>query len=172
MIYPNERKPYTGGQALGNNSHRLRRVVHEAMICYVRECIKLAHDLGSPLCKIFAAWRGITLHDALATYDDTYGYDSYGYWKGDRRGFVVDCLRELVAGGYFDAGFWGRRVAYPAYVRALVVSGYEGYINWEFCHPAREHGEPAGIDYVHRQTELAVEYLKSLRSTALAAPAG
>ena len=47
----------------------------EAMICYVRECIKLAHDLGASLCKIFAAWRGVTLYDGLATYDDTYGYE-------------------------------------------------------------------------------------------------
>jgi len=38
----------------------------EAMLCYVRECIKLAHDLGAPLCKIFAAWRGITLHGGPA----------------------------------------------------------------------------------------------------------
>jgi sugar phosphate isomerase/epimerase len=60
----------------------------EAMICYVRECIKLAHDLGSPICKIFAAWRGITLHNGLATYDDTYSYNQYGFWKRDRRGFV------------------------------------------------------------------------------------
>ena len=36
-----------------------------------------------------------TIHDGLATYDETYRYDQYGYWKGDRRGFVVDCLREL-----------------------------------------------------------------------------
>ena len=36
-------------------------VHREAMICYVRECIKLAHDLGSPLCKIFAAWRDYPL---------------------------------------------------------------------------------------------------------------
>ena len=63
--------------------------------CYVRDCIKLAHDLGSPICKIFAAWRGITLHDGLATYDDTYGYNQYGFWKGDRRGFVVTSMREL-----------------------------------------------------------------------------
>ena len=45
-------------------------VQREAMICYVRECIKLAHDLGSPICKIFAAWRGITIYDGLATYDE------------------------------------------------------------------------------------------------------
>src|SRR5947209_9065346 len=70
-------------------------VQREAMICYTRECIKLARDLGAPICKIFAAWRGITLHDGLATYDDTYGYRQYGYWKGDRRVFVVEALREL-----------------------------------------------------------------------------
>ena len=226
-------------------------VQREAMICYTRECIKLAHDVGAPICKIFAAWRGITLHDGLATYDETYGYDQYRYWKGDRRQFVVDALRELakvaedhgiilamqnhgpdivnryqdvlsligdvgspafkacmdiniepeadsaehaasmakatgrlqvhshfngefvrgssgdvelVAGGYFDNGFWGRKVAYPAYVAALIASGYDGYIDWEFCHPAMENGKPAGIDYVHNQTRLALEYMHGLRA--------
>src|SRR6476619_5098078 len=71
-------------------------VQREAMICYTRECIKLARDLGAPICKIFAAWRGITLHDGLATYDETYGYDQYGYWQRDRRQLVVESLRELV----------------------------------------------------------------------------
>lgn len=228
-------------------------VQREAMICYVRECIKLASDLGSPICKIFAAWRGVTLYDGLATYNDTYGYRQYGFWKGDRRGFVVESLKELckvaedhgivlamqnhgpdivnryqdvlalieevgssafkacmdiniepeadspeharemaaasgalqvhshmngefargedhqvklVAGGYFDKDFWGRQVAYPAYVDALVTSGYRGYVNWEFCHPAMENGQPAGIEYVHEQTLLAREYLAGLRAIA------
>lgn len=228
-------------------------VQREAMICYVRECIKLAHDLGSPICKVFAAWRGITLYDGLATYNDTYGYNQYGFWKGERRGFVVESMRELckvaedygivlamqnhgpdivnryqdvlaliaevgspafkacmdiniepeadspeharqmaeacgrlqvhshmngefagrpdgtvelVAGGYFDKNFWGREVAYAAYVDALVASGYLGYMNWEFCHPAVEKGKPVGIEYVHRQTEMAREYLAGLRTAA------
>jgi sugar phosphate isomerase/epimerase len=231
-------------------------VQREAMICYVRECIKLAHDVGAPFCKIFAAWRGITLHDGVATYEETYGYEQYGYWKGDRRGFVVEALKELtrvaedygivlamqnhgpdivndyqdvldlirdvgspalkgcmdiniepepesaeraremvrasgknqvhshfnaefrraaggsvelVAGGYFDDRFWTRRVAYPAYVEALVKSGYEGYMDWEFCHPAIENGRFAGIDYVHHQTQLALEYMRNLRANAVAA---
>jgi hypothetical protein len=38
--------------------------------------------LGSPICKLFAAWRGITVYDGLATYDDTYSYNQYGFWKG------------------------------------------------------------------------------------------
>jgi len=237
-------------------------IQREAMICYTRECIKLARDLGAPICKIFAAWRGITLYNGLATYDDTYGYDQYGYWKGDRRRFVFDALRELskfaqdngivlamqnhgpdvvtryqdvlslidevgspafkacmdiniepeadsaeharamaaasgrvqihshfngeftrradgvvelVGGGYFDQNFWGRKVAYPAYVDALVALGYDGYFNWEFCHPALENGKPADINYVHNQSRLAIEYMRDLRTEAVrreqAAPA-
>src|SRR5947209_3744494 len=229
-------------------------VQRETMISYVRDCIKLAHDLGSPSCKSFAAWRRITVQDGLATYDETYGYNQYGFWKGDRRGFVMESMRELcrvaedhgiilamqnhgpdivnryqdvlslikevgspvfkacmdiniepqadsaeharemakaagrlqvhshfngefarsadgaveqVAGGYFDRGFWGRKVAYPAYVSALVESGYQGYIDWEFCHPARENGKLAGIEYVHNQTRLAIEYMRAVRAEAL-----
>jgi sugar phosphate isomerase/epimerase len=228
-------------------------VQRQAMICYVRECIQLAHDLGSPICKIFAAWRGITLHDGLATYNDTYSYNQYEFWKGDRRGFVVESMRELcqvagdygivlamqnhgpdivnryqdvlslieevgspvfkacmdiniepeadspaharemaaasgalqvhshmngefarrpdgsvdlVAGGYFDKQFWGRQVAYPAYIDALVSSGYQGYMDWEFCHPGLDNGRAAGIEYVHNQTRMAFEYLSAVRAAA------
>jgi sugar phosphate isomerase/epimerase len=229
-------------------------VQREAMICYTRACIRLARDLGAPICKIFAAWRGITLYDGLATYNDTYGYNQYGFWKGERRQFVVDAVRELakiaedhgivlamqnngpdivnryqdvlaligevgspafkacmdiniepeadspahaeemarasgrlqvhshfngefgrtpdgavelIAGGYFDRGFWGRKVAYPAWVRALIAAGYEGYVDWEFCHPALSDGKPAGIDYVHDQTRMAIEYMRALRAEAI-----
>jgi sugar phosphate isomerase/epimerase len=229
-------------------------IQREAMICYTRECIKLAREVGAPIVKIFAAWRGITLYGGLGTYDDTYGYNQYGFWKSDRRPLVVESLRELckfaedqgvvlalqnhgpdvvnsyrdvlsliaevgspvlkgcmdiniepeadspegaramaeasgrlqihshcngefarhaegvielVAGGYFDKGFWGRKVAYPAYVDALVASGYDGYFDWEYCHPAIENGRPAGIDYVHNQTHMALEYLRNLRTAAL-----
>jgi sugar phosphate isomerase/epimerase len=58
-------------------------------------------------------------------------------------------------------------VAYPAYIDALVASGYSGYMDWEYCHPALENGQPAGIDYVHHQTRLALEYLRGLRAEAL-----
>src|SRR5207253_1480010 len=71
---------------------------------------------------------------------------------------------ELVAGGYFDKHFWGRQVAYPAYVDALVSTGYQGYVDWEFCHPALKSGRPAGIEYVHDQTRMAFEYLSAMRA--------
>jgi hypothetical protein len=73
---------------------------------------------------------------------------------------------ELVAAGYFDKHFWGRQVAYPAYVDALVASGYQGYMDWEFCHPGLENGRPVGLEYVHNQTQMAFEYLSALRAAA------
>lgn len=229
----------------------------EAMICYTRECIKLTRDLGAPICKIFAAWRGITLHNGLASYDLTYSHDPYPFWKADRRALVVSSLRELArfaedcgivlaiqnhgpdiindyrdslsliqevdspafkacmdinidsapespeharemvkatgpllvhshlngefrrdpdgavtltGAGYFDKEFWGRKVAYPAYVDALVAAGFKGCLTWEFCHPGLSRGKPVEIDYVHEQTRMAQEYMRSLRANAQAKP--
>ena len=217
----------------------------EAMICYVRECIKLARDLGSPICKIFAAWRGVAVRDGLGSYEYTRA-DPFPDWSGDRWGFVRDSLRELsrfaedqgivlalqnhspVVRGYKDVltfieevdspafkacmdiplegenagsaewarkvvretghlqvhshygGEWQRKadgrielagerkVAYGAFVDTLIESGYQGFMDWEFCHPAMENGESAGIEYVHKHTRLALEFMKQLRTDAQA----
>jgi len=215
----------------------------EAMICYVRECIKLARDLGSPICKIFAAWRGVATRDGLGSYEYTRN-DPFPEWVDDRWWFVVDSLQELskfaedqgiilalqnhgpVVRNYRDvlalieevdspafkacmdipcegrkAGSpeWARKiiretgdlmvhshyngefmrdtdgriklvsepeVAYDAFVDALIESNYNGFMNWEFCHSAMEGGQPAGIDYVHKHTRLALEFMKQLRDDA------
>ena len=221
----------------------------EAMICYVRECIKLAADLGSSLCKVFAAWRGVAVRDGLGDYEYT-NFESFPDWRESRWGYVRDAFKELagfaeeqgvtlalqnhgpdVVTGYADvlrligevdspafkacmdlcnenecceSPDWARKVlretgplqvhshfncefgrgsdgkieiipdeffgdrkpAYGDYVDALIESGFKGYMNWEFCHPAKREGQYAGIDYVHEQTELALEYMKELRTAA------
>ena len=66
----------------------------EAMICYVRECIKLARDLGSPICKIFAAWPGVAVKDGLGDYKYTRSIpDPFKDW--DRWGLAWDGIKEL-----------------------------------------------------------------------------
>ena len=47
-----------------------------------------------------------------------------------------------------------------------MASGFDGYLDWEFCHPALENGKPAGIEYVHNQTRLALEYMRKIRANA------
>ncbi len=43
----------------------------ENELLVTREQIKLARDLGAPVVRVFAAWRGITLREGHATYDIT-----------------------------------------------------------------------------------------------------
>ena len=217
----------------------------EAMICYVRQCIKLARALGSPICKVFAAWPGVAVRDGLADYKYTRGIsDPFADWSSERWAFVRNSLKELAKfaedqgivlalqnhspvlrnykdvltlieqvdspafkacmdipcegrnaasaewarkivretgplmvhshyNGEFKSGPDGRielagrrKVAYGAFVDALIKSGYNGFINWEFCHPAMEKGQRAGIEYVHRHTRLALEFMKRLRAHA------
>jgi sugar phosphate isomerase/epimerase len=41
----------------------------ECELLMVRELIRLAHDLGSPVLRVFLAWPGVTYRDGLADYD-------------------------------------------------------------------------------------------------------
>jgi sugar phosphate isomerase/epimerase len=48
--------------------------VREAQVCFVRELIRMAADLGAPTLRVFLAWWGVTRHPQLATYDIAEGY--------------------------------------------------------------------------------------------------
>ena len=73
---------------------------------------------------------------------------------------------ECLGAGYFNDTFWGRKVAYPEQVAAMIEQGYTGFMNWEYCHPAKRNGQDAGIEYVHEQTQMALEYMRGLRAAA------
>jgi len=204
----------------------------EAMICYVRECIELTRDLGSPICKIFAAWPGVVVRDGLGYYEYTRNLpEPYPDWTGERWDNVRSALKELskfaedqgiilalqnhepVTMDYKDVLKFIEEVDSPAlkacldhapveavkeagallvhshfngefrraddgqlrsthetgygpYVNALIASGFKGYMNWEYCHPAMKFGKRAGVEYVEEQTRLALEYMKGLRTEA------
>lgn len=53
-------------------------------------------------------------------------------------------------------------VNYPTYIKALKEIGYNGYINYEYCHPALENHEVQGIEYVDKQAKYALEYMRGL----------
>jgi sugar phosphate isomerase/epimerase len=74
--------------------------VREAQICFVRELIRMAADLGAPTLRVFLAWWGVTRHPQLATYDIAEGYwpivhekfPTEGIW-GWCREALVECAR-------------------------------------------------------------------------------
>ena len=135
-----------------------------------RDTLSLIEEIGSPH---FKACMDINIEDEpeseeraweMVKASGTLQVHSHvnGEFVRDADGQVM-----LAGAGYFDRHFWGRKVAYPAYFNALAASGYRGFIDWEFCHPAIEDGKHAGIEYVHNQTKLALEYMKRLRTDAL-----
>lgn len=74
--------------------------VREAQICFVRELIRMAADLGAPTLRVFLAWWGVTRHPRLATYDIAEGYWPIVHEKfpaeeiwGWCRDALVECAR-------------------------------------------------------------------------------
>lgn len=56
---------------------------------------------------------------------------------------------------------------YPAFIRALKEIGYDGYINYEFCHMPFVDGKIRGYnDYIEDQIRIAQKYFRSLIENA------
>jgi len=52
---------------------------------------------------------------------------------------------------------------YPAFIRALKKHGYQGYLNYEFCHMPFQNGKVLGYnDYIRNQIRLARLYFEKL----------
>lgn len=219
----------------------------ENELLMVKEQIRVAKQLGAPVLRLFAAWRGITYRDGIATYEVTrrmsHFYDSLDY---EIRLRITKCFRECAkwaeeAGvilalqnhepiirsytDMLDFVRWvdspnfqccldapncgltpekqsseylteavrlvgarqmishangelkeedGKVVMFPyeahnpvypnyrAFIRALKQVGYEGYINYEFCHMPFYDGKVLGFEYIDRQVELAQRYFRGL----------
>ncbi|MCL1855457.1 MAG: sugar phosphate isomerase/epimerase [Clostridia bacterium] len=222
----------------------------ENELLMVKEQIRVARELGAPVLRLFAAWRGITMRDGVATYEDTAcGHAYYGALDYQLRQSVVACLKECVrwaeeagvvlalqnhhpiiesyhdmldfvrwvdspwlkccldapccgwtaetqsdaylrkavedvgdlqvlshANAEFEEGSDGAVTMisfdphiqpvltnYPAFIRALVKQGYQGYLNYEFCHMPFQNGQVRGYrDYIENQIRLAKLYFERL----------
>jgi len=220
----------------------------ENELLMVHEQIRLARDLGAKILRVFAAWRGITFRNEIATYEVASEYEKGHNMDSlvlERWNWVRECLKEAAgwAGKYgvvlalqnhvplmedykdmlamvrevgseylkcaldvpcevrqddkwvkqavLDTGklqvhshFSGEferkdngqlrllpskyreTVNYPVFIKVLKESGYNGYMNYEFCHQALENHQPAGIEFIDKHTKYALEYMRNLIKTA------
>jgi sugar phosphate isomerase/epimerase len=78
----------------------------------------------------------------------------FGEWTRAEGGGVV--MRDL-------RGTDWPRINYPAFVKALKGIGYDGFLNFEYCHNVLDtQHNMMGIEQVDEQAQLAIEYFKSL----------
>ena len=69
----------------------------ENELLMLREQIRLARWLDTPLVRVFAAWMGTTLKEGFGTYDfsrSTWNYP--GCTRQERWNWVIECLKEAV----------------------------------------------------------------------------
>lgn len=224
----------------------------ENELLMVREQIRVAKELGAPVLRLFAAWRGIVMREGIATYEVTRTPEYYGALKYQQFQTILACFREcvkwaeeagvvlalqnhepiiktyedmlefvrLVDSPYFKCCFdapclgWNEKVQsdeyiwkathdvgalqvlshanaefvenedgsvemvsfdphtqpiltnYPMFIKALKDIGYEGYINYEFCHMPFRNGKVLGFnDYIENQIRLAQKYFRNLIET-------
>jgi sugar phosphate isomerase/epimerase len=56
---------------------------------------------------------------------------------------------------------------YAEFVRALIETGYDGYLGYELCHPLPvENGETVGIEFADRNAKLAAQFMKAVVADA------
>ncbi|MBQ9030929.1 MAG: sugar phosphate isomerase/epimerase [Parasporobacterium sp.] len=221
----------------------------ENELLMVREQIRVAKELGAPVLRLFAAWRGIVMRDGIATYEITRNPDYLGMLKYQQFQQILACFRECakwaedagvvlalqnhapVINTYMDMlefvrlvdspNFkccldapclgWNATVQsdeyirkavrdvgalqvlshanaefaetqdgsvemisfdtqeqpvltnYPMFIRTLREIGYDGFINYEFCHMPFHDGRVLGYqDYIDNQIRLARIYFKNL----------
>ena len=222
----------------------------ENELLMVKEQIRVAKELGAPVIRLFAAWRGIVMKNGIGTYETQEHYHNfYGALDYELRQSIVECLKECVVWAKeagvilalqnhhpiintyhdmldfvewvdspylkccFDAPCcgWNEHVQsdaylekavedvgdlqvlshangefvehedgtinmipfdpnlqpvltnYPAFIKALKKQGYEGYINFEFCHMPFQGGRVRGYnDYIEDQIRIAQIYLRDL----------
>lgn len=226
----------------------------ENELLMVREQIRVAKQLGAPVLRLFACWRGVVKRNGIATYEVPSQYHTYyGALDYELRQSIVNCLKEAVkwaeeAGvvlalqnhhpiieeyqdmldfvkwvdspwlkccldapccGWtaehqsdeymtkavhdvgdlqmlshanaefvehpdgkiemvsFDPHLQPVLTNYPAFIRALKEVGYDGYINYEFCHMPFRDGKVRGYnDYIEDQIRIAQKYFRDLIENA------
>jgi len=241
------------GVAANNNFASIVSELIENELLMVREQIRVAKELGAPVLRLFAAWRGIVQKNGIASYEIT-AHPSYNGALGyELHQSVIRCFKECakwaeeagvilalqnhhpiietyhdmlefmkeVDSPYFKCCFdapccgWNETsqsdeymwkavhdvgdlqmishanaefvekedgsiemisfdsheqpvlTNYPMFVKASKDVGYDGYINFEFCHMPFHAGKVFGYnDYIENQIYLAQKYFRHLIETA------
>ena len=75
-------------------------------------------------------------------------------------------IRGQWRGPYIYGGYAEQDVNLP-FIRAMLETGYRGYVGYELCHPLPiVDGKLVGLDYADRQAKLAAEFIRGVIAQA------
>lgn len=136
------------------------------------DMLRMMRDVGSPHVKAcldapLAAQQGVTSMQQAAR--EVAGLQVLSHFGGEYERAADGSVRGLVR--HPDDTLTPEDY-YLDFALGMQEIGYEGYIGYELCHPLpRIGGEPAGIEFVNLNAQLAAEYMRGILKQAERAPA-
>lgn len=150
---------------------------HRPLINNYRQMLQMIHEVGSPHLKACldapilerkdpAYVRQAVLDTGALQVQSHFGGE---YQRPDPKGPILRvALQRLPGGQYERRGYEDmQNDYYLPFVRALMDTGYRGYINYELCHPLPVvEGRTVGIEFVDASARLAAEYMRGILARA------
>ncbi|MDR2233375.1 MAG: sugar phosphate isomerase/epimerase [Tannerella sp.] len=136
---------------------------HEPYAGTWRDCLKILKWVDSPHLKIcFDLPPAEDSRENITEAINTIGHlDVLFHYNGEFERLPDGKIDVIPSFGYPKIHHYGHLV------NELARIGYEGYLNWEFCHNAiDENGNLGTLKFVDGQTELALEYMRGLVADA------
>ena len=135
---------------------------HSPIIRHWKDCYDLVKEVNSPWLKvcldlpIMTSYEEGWVRQATLTVGDLQVHSHFGgeFCRNDEGKIQLPSFR-----------FGQPAPDYAYFIKLMQEIGYDGYICFEFCHPALDDNHnPAGIDYVDKHTAMAAEYMRDLIS--------
>jgi sugar phosphate isomerase/epimerase len=149
---------------------------HRPLVAGYKDVLRMIKEVGSPHLKacidapLMESRDPAYLRNAV---HETGKLQVHSHFGGDFEQEAPDKpVRQIrVRGGWrkdyvYGPGYIDDDVNLP-FVRAMLETGYRGYLGYELCHPLpKVNGKVVGLDYADRQARLAAQFIRGVIAQA------
>ena len=149
------------------NHHPVLKTYHDA--------IRMVKEVGSPHLKIcldapiMENKDAAYLRQAVLDVGSLQVHSHYGgeFERKEPNGPILRPALVGTWGGEYARSGYEKEDIYLPFIKTMLEMGYQGYIGYELCHPLPVvNGQVVGLDFVDRNTELGIEYIRSVIAQA------
>ena len=144
---------------------------HKPVLKTYHDAIRMVKEVNSPHLKLCLDGPIMENHDpaylrqAVMDAGPLIVHSHYGgeFLREKANGPILRPAITATFGGEYVRNGYDKEEIYLPFFKALLETGYNGYIGYELCHPLPViNGELVGLDFVDSNTQLGLEYIKGV----------
>jgi len=148
---------------------------HRPVLKTYHDTIRMVKEVGSPHLKIcldasiMEKKDAAYLRQAVLEVGSLQVHSHYGgeFERKEPNGSILRPAFAGTWGGEFTRNGYETEDIYLPFIKTMLEQGYRGYIGYELCHPLPVvDGKVVGLDFVDRNTELGLEYIRGVIAQA------